>query len=941
MNNILKIIFILLIFIGTLYSSNTINLTEKEKEFLKNNSPIRVQNEMNWPPFNFNEDGIPKGFSVDYMNLLAKKLGVELEYITGPSWDEFMQMLQEDKLDAIINISKNKERKKSIAFTSIYHTAANAIYVKKGNEELNTLEKLKDKVLVMPKGFFAQKALEKYYPQIKQILVKDSLEALKYLSLGKADATIGKKNVLDYIITQNNISGILPTNYIDDNRMVSLIRVGVAKEKVILRDIIEKAQKSVSDKELLELKRKWFGTRDIERFTLKNFLNVDELSYISQKRVFNVCTREDLLPIEFVEDGKNRGIVIDILEKISNFTNMKFNYINVTSFNEASYFLKSGKCDIISTVTNENELNSFSFNTNSYLNFKLAIITQKNQPVVSSLNTILDKTVAVRDDSDLIPLLQTLNPNINILKSKNHRSTLDKVASGEAYFALEPLPIASYYISKFAMKNLYISRYTNLLYSVNMSVTKRDLELINIINKSLNMITEKEYMDTIDKWSTISFETIFDFTYFWEIVITLTLFITIFSYRHYILDKLNRDLKKANEVIEKKTIELAKQKMLFETLYYKSADGVILITNGIFTDCNESILKILKLNKNEIINSTLEDISPILQPNNHFSKELVHVYIEKTLKDGVIDFEWVLTDGTHKNIWTEIVLTAIEIENKKVIHAVIRDITNRKILEQKLEDLNLNLEKRVEEEIKKNEINTQQLIQQNRLAQMGEMISMIAHQWRQPLSAIAATTNNLVLKMIIDDNLDRKYFEKELKLITNYSQYLSSTIDDFRNFFKSDKEKVEFELKDIIEKSISIIKTSMESNEIKIDENIEDEIYLYSYPSELQQVILNILKNAEDALCERKGKNRKIFISTLKEKNKVVISILDNGGGIDKNIIDKIFDPYFSTKNKKDGTGLGLYMSKIIINEHCKGSLKVSNYQNGALFSIELPYKES
>ena len=189
----------------------------------------------------------------------------------------------------------------------------------------------------MPKGFFAQKTIENYYPNIKQILVKDTLEALKQLSLGKADATIGKKNVIDYIIAENNISGIIPTNYVDDNKMVSLIRIGVSKDNKILRDILEKAQKNVSDAELLELKRKWFGTKDIVP-RLKIIFNENELEYLSKQKNIKVCTRNNIKPFEFVENGRNQGIVIDILNKISELTNIQFSFVNINSLSEAKFF---------------------------------------------------------------------------------------------------------------------------------------------------------------------------------------------------------------------------------------------------------------------------------------------------------------------------------------------------------------------------------------------------------------------------------------------------------------------------------------------------------------------------------------------------------------------------------------------------------------------------
>ena len=198
----IKNIVILLILTISIFAKQNIDLTANERLFLKKNSPLRIHNEINWPPYNYFEDNQAKGFSIDYFNLLAKKLNIKVKYITGSSWNEFMEMLYNDEIDVIINISKNKQREKKISFSSIYHIAANAIYVKKGNEDIDSIEKLNSKTIVMPKGFFAQKAIEKYYPKVNQILVDDSLTALKILSLGKADATIGKKNVLDYLINK-------------------------------------------------------------------------------------------------------------------------------------------------------------------------------------------------------------------------------------------------------------------------------------------------------------------------------------------------------------------------------------------------------------------------------------------------------------------------------------------------------------------------------------------------------------------------------------------------------------------------------------------------------------------------------------------------------------------------------------------------------------------
>ena len=223
------------------------------------------------------------------------------------------------------------------------------------------------------------------------------------------------------------------------------------------------------------------------------------------------------------------------------------------------------------------------------------------------------------------------------------------------------------------------------------------------------------------------------------------------------------------------------------------------------------------------------------------------------------------------------------------------------------------------------------LLKQSRLAQMGEMMSMIAHQWRQPLSAISATSSALELRAKLN-KLDNETVIKLSSKISNYSQHLSTTINDFRDFFKSDKEKKEITYNELILSVLNIVEVSMVNKNIEIKKELKSEKVFISYPNEIKQVLLNLIKNAEDILLENKVKDPLILIKT--DEN--YLTIEDNGGGIESHLIDKIFDPYFSTKLEKNGTGLGLYMSKIIIEEHCLGQLSVKNTEEGAIFTIAL-----
>ena len=242
---------------------------------------------------------------------------------------------------------------------------------------------------------------------------------------------------------------------------------------------------------------------------------------------------------------------------------------------------------------------------------------------------------------------------------------------------------------------------------------------------------------------------------------------------------------------------------------------------------------------------------------------------------------------------------------------------------------------KIQEEVEKSRQKDRQLLQQSRLAQMGEMLSMIAHQWRQPLTAISATSGSLIVKAKLN-KIDKDTVVKSAEKISSYSQYLSSTIDDFRDFFKSNKEKKETDFEELVKSVLNIIETSIRNKNIDIIIEMNSKDRFYSYPNELKQVIMNLLKNAEDVLLEKEIENPLIIIRSLKKGDSYILEVEDNAGGVPEEILDKIFDPYFSTKLEKDGTGLGLYMSKMIIEEHCKGKLTVRNGENGAIFTIEI-----
>ncbi len=264
------------------------------------------------------------------------------------------------------------------------------------------------------------------------------------------------------------------------------------------------------------------------------------------------------------------------------------------------------------------------------------------------------------------------------------------------------------------------------------------------------------------------------------------------------------------------------------------------------------------------------------------------------------------------------------------------DITDRKRAEEKLKEINESLEERVNSAVSELRKKDKLLIQQSKMAAMGEMIGAIAHQWRQPLNAIGLMIQDLKLSYQLND-LSDEYIEKITNDAMAQVRYMSKTIDDFRNFFRPDKPKAIFVLQDTIADVLKIASSQLNNAKIEVITNLEKTpLKVDGYENEFKQVVLNLITNAKDAIVEKMGEGGKLEIGVFRDGAKAVLTVTDNGGGIKEEALDKIFEPYFTTKDQGKGTGIGLYMSKMIIEDNMNGSIFAFNVDGGARFQVEL-----
>lgn len=354
--------------------------------------------------------------------------------------------------------------------------------------------------------------------------------------------------------------------------------------------------------------------------------------------------------------------------------------------------------------------------------------------------------------------------------------------------------------------------------------------------------------------------------------------------------------------------QIEEQKNEFEMIFNYSIDGLAIVDlESNFLKINESYKKMTGFSEDELLNTSC--IKLTAPEDVKRTEEAITNIIEN---GSVVDFEktCIVKDNLHLSVNMSMVL----LPDKKRILLSIKDITQHKLMES-----------------------------QSKLASMGEMIGNIAHQWRQPLSLISTIASGIKVQVEFGQ-FNEKDIIPDMDNIIKQTTYLSNTIDDFRNFIKNSNEKSEVQISNVINKTLSILNPSMVTHNINVILNLEDDIKIIGYENQLIQALINIINNSKDAIKEKLKENeeRLIFIKTKSTNNSFILEIKDNAGGIIESVMDKIFEPYFTTKHKSIGTGIGLSIAHQIITEHHNAHIIASNktyeYENktytGACFTI-------
>lgn len=878
---------------NTLNNSLTLQLSKQELNFIKEKKDIYVANELDWIPFDYNENNTPKGYLIDYVKLISQKLDLNPIFKTN-KWSALIENFKKGEIDILPVISHNKKREQYILFTEAYSKQELSIVTKNSRNDIINISDLTNKKVGMIKNWNMTSILKNEYPQLNLIEFDSIQDIFDAIQNNFIDATIQNNILANYFINKD-YQGILKTNInVQLKGFNAKLFMGVQKDQQILHGLINKAISSITDKELELLENKWIKPVNDIQFTK------EELEFINNTTV-NIFSGSGWAPFTFSDNNKLNGISLDFWKYIEKKTNLKTNIETKYKFSDGLNSFKEKKSDVILATAKTQDKENLGIFTNQYMSAPIGIATLNDKSYIDNIKKLFNKKIAVGENYSAHSLLKVKYPNMKFVFVKGVKEGLEYVSNNKAYAYVDIMPVLSYNIEKYSFTNIKISGQTGTDFKL-VSLIRSDYPLLkSIIDKTLRNMSYDEKNKIFEKWVKVKIENGYDYSLFWKVILGFIVILLFVLYK-------NRQLQ--NYQIKLKIAQLETENSLenFKTVMNLNIAGILIITDEKIRYANDEISRMLESNtKLELLNQNISLILTLDDISN----------INSEIKDSNQSYDSQAQKSNGDVIPVLIRANSIVFENKNSIILSMIDLSDLK----NKEDI---------------------ILQQSKMASLGEMIGNIAHQWRQPLSYISTAASGMKVQKEFGKLSDEEFI-KLVDGITDTTMYLSQTIDDFRDYIKEGKLKKEFHIKNCIDRVLSLMDGAFKNNYISVHTQV-DNITITGFENELNQVLLNLLSNSKDALKDINEKERMIVINSFKEDENLVIEVIDSGGGIKDDIIKRVFEPYFSTKHQSQGTGLGLYMTHNIITKSMNGEITIKNlsykeHNKCTMFTIKLPIK--
>ncbi len=559
---ILSLIGILLF--SPAHAQNPLHLSAKEKAWISDHpEPLRVHNEHAWEPYNYYEDGNAKGYSIDYMNLIAEKLGIPIKYISGPSWNEFMGMMKDGSLDLMINIASTKDRRTFLAFTEPYMITSSSLFVRDSEQGISDLSDMSGKRIGFTRGFFFGEFIRRYYPKIKIVEFDSSLDSFIGVRNGLADAAMEVPEVARSIMLKAGLSGLKRAGTVKDPLFITTFSIATRKDEPILRDIIQKGMDAISPAKIISLRAKWnLGKNYNPRITPQ------DIAYLERLGKLRICVNPDRLPLEAVNlDGSLTGISSEFVKMISQRLATPLRLVKTRNWAESMAFVKAGRCDLLPMVIKSKAGEHYGLDfTLPWLSLRYVVATRSNQVYISDFKQIIDRKIGIVRGLGTRSILQDAYPGIKLDEVGSVGEGLAKVKSGELFGFVDAAPAIAHAIQKGKLVEVKISGEVGINMDLSIGLAKGNGKLLSIVERSIASIDKQQITAIYNRWLAVAYVERVDYTPFWQLLIGITLVSIYLCYRYRRGMKTATELRlvharieAANRELDKKNQELAKQ----------------------------------------------------------------------------------------------------------------------------------------------------------------------------------------------------------------------------------------------------------------------------------------------------------------------------------------------------------------------------------------------
>ena len=634
-----------------------LSLSDEEIKYLKDNPILKVHNFDSLPPYNFTLNNYPKGFVIDYIQLVGKVLGVKIEFIQNKSLKESFDMLENNQLDILPNIAISDERKKTIDFTNYSLVNFQISLGVNKQSDIKSLSDLKNKKVSVVENSFLEDILKKEYPNIKLYKTKNTEEAIEAVASNKADAVIHNLSTIEYLINKNWLSNLKTIVLKDDNiQTIVPLHLGVKKDNLVLKSILEKANQNISEKDTRNLVDKWLKNSFYEEIKLSQI----EHDYLSKNKTINYCVNSNFMPIERINNNSVLGITSDYINIFKEKLNINFNQIEIESTKDGLNKLLTKECDLVTFVQNSDNTNKLVNLSNSHLSFPFVLVTKIDKTFISSLNSLNGKRIAYVDDTYKEILIKAY-PQIEFVKVDSLKQGLKKVKNDEFFGLVEILPVVGHEIQKDFSNSLKISKeiFNNAYFS--MATSKDNIILNDILNKLFSSISNENKDSINNNWISVNYEKMVDYEKVLIAGMVFLLIIFIISLKNRQINNINSQMKKYIKIVD-------------ENVLTSSTD-----LDGNITYASEAFCEISGYTKDELIGQNHRII------RHSDMKESTYKELWETITSGKT---W---KGEIKNkkkngdyYWVKASISPVFDNKEEIISytAVREDITDKKIIEE-------------------------------------------------------------------------------------------------------------------------------------------------------------------------------------------------------------------------------------------------------------------